>query len=65
MALAADPIAAAERARRVRVYEEALASLRLEGFEIDDYSTYSDRLSLRHGGSPSISAHGERSSVGE
>ena len=36
MALAADPITAAERARRTRVYEEALASVRLEGFELDD-----------------------------
>jgi 5'-deoxynucleotidase YfbR-like HD superfamily hydrolase len=36
MALAADPITAAERARRTRVYEEALASVRLEGFELDE-----------------------------
>lgn len=36
MALAADEITAAERARRARVYEEALASVRLEGFELDE-----------------------------
>jgi len=36
MALAADPLTAAERARRTRVYEEALASVRLEGFELDE-----------------------------
>jgi hypothetical protein len=28
-----------ERARRTRVYEEALASIRLEGFELDEQST--------------------------
>jgi hypothetical protein len=32
--LAIHPITAAERARRTRVYEEALASIRLEGFEL-------------------------------
>jgi len=36
MALAADPMTAAERDRRTRVYEEALASIRLEGFELDE-----------------------------
>jgi hypothetical protein len=36
MALAVHPIAAAEGARRARVYEEALASVRLEGFDLDD-----------------------------
>jgi hypothetical protein len=36
MALAADSITAAERARRILVYEEALASVRLEGFELDE-----------------------------
>jgi len=36
MALAIHPIAAAERARRACVYEEALASVRLEGFDLDD-----------------------------
>ena len=36
MAVATHPITAAERARRTRVYEEALASVRLEGFEIDE-----------------------------
>jgi hypothetical protein len=36
MALATHPIAAAERARRARVYEEALASVRLEGFDLDE-----------------------------
>ena len=36
MAVATHPITAAERARRVRVYEEALASVRLEGFELDE-----------------------------
>ena len=35
MALATSPITAAELARRVRVYEEALASIRLEGFDLD------------------------------
>jgi hypothetical protein len=39
MALATHPITATERARRTRVYEEALASVRLEGFEIDDDTT--------------------------
>jgi hypothetical protein len=38
MALATHPITASERARRTRVYEEALASVRLEGFEPDDQS---------------------------
>jgi hypothetical protein len=36
MALAIHPITATERARRTRVYEEALASIRLEGFELDE-----------------------------
>ena len=36
MALAIHPIMAAERARRIRVYEEAVASIRLEGFELDE-----------------------------
>ena len=36
MALATNPITAAERARRTRVYEEALASVRLEGLELDE-----------------------------
>jgi hypothetical protein len=36
MALATNPITAAERARRTRIYEEALASVRLEGFELDE-----------------------------
>ena len=36
MALPTHPITAAERARRTRVYEEALASVRLEGFEPDE-----------------------------
>lgn len=36
MALAIRPIDAAERSRRARVYEEALASVRLEGFDLDD-----------------------------
>ena len=36
MALAIHPISAAERARRTRVYEEAFASVRLEGFELDE-----------------------------
>jgi hypothetical protein len=36
MALAAHPISEAERARRTRVFEEAEASIRLEGFELDD-----------------------------
>ena len=36
MAVATHLITAAERARRVRVYEEALASVRLEGFELDE-----------------------------
>jgi Antitoxin VbhA len=36
MALATHTIAAAERARRIRVYEEALASVRLEGFDLDE-----------------------------
>jgi hypothetical protein len=35
MAFATKPITAAERARRARVYEEALASVRLEGFDLD------------------------------
>lgn len=35
MGAATKPITAAERARRTRVYEEALASVRLEGFELD------------------------------
>ena len=36
MAVAVHPVTAAERARRTRVYEEALASVRLEGFELDE-----------------------------
>lgn len=36
MALATDIVTASERARRTRVYEEALASIRLEGFELDE-----------------------------
>ena len=36
MAHAIHPITATERARRTRVYEEALASIRLEGFELDE-----------------------------
>jgi Antitoxin VbhA len=36
MALTADPLTAAERAQRTQVYEEALASVRLEGFEPDE-----------------------------
>ena len=36
MAIATLPITVAERARRLRVYEEALASVRLEGFELDE-----------------------------
>jgi hypothetical protein len=36
MAVAIRPIAAAEPARRVPVYEEALASVRLEGFDLDN-----------------------------
>jgi hypothetical protein len=35
MAVATHPSTAAERARRVCVYEEAFASVRLEGFELD------------------------------
>jgi len=36
MALATRPISAAQRAVRVCVYEEALASIRLEGFDLDE-----------------------------
>ncbi len=36
MALTAHPISATERARRTRIFEEAQASVRLEGFELDD-----------------------------
>jgi 5'-deoxynucleotidase YfbR-like HD superfamily hydrolase len=36
MALATHTITAAERARRTRIYEEALASIRLEGFDLDE-----------------------------
>ena len=36
MALAIHPIMAAERARRTRIYEEAVVSIRLEGFELDE-----------------------------
>jgi hypothetical protein len=36
MALVVHPITATERARRTRVYEEALASVRLEGLELDE-----------------------------
>ncbi len=51
------PITAAERARRVRVYEEALASVRLEGFDLDEqaqalYQRYIDgELTLAEVGS--------------
>ena len=38
MAVATKPISAAEKAKRTRVYEEALASVRLEGFELDEGS---------------------------
>jgi Antitoxin VbhA len=38
MAVATKPITAAEKARRNRIYEEALASVRLEGFELDQRS---------------------------
>ena len=38
MAVISKPITAAERAKRTRVYEEALASVRLEGFELDERS---------------------------
>jgi hypothetical protein len=34
--LATHPITAAERAHRTRVFEEALAAIRLEGFELDE-----------------------------
>jgi hypothetical protein len=37
MAVAVYPITAAERDRRTRVYEEALASVRIEGFELDEH----------------------------
>jgi Antitoxin VbhA len=36
MALAIHRIKASERARRTRVYEEALASIHLEGLELDE-----------------------------
>jgi hypothetical protein len=36
MALATHPITTAERTRRTHVYEEALASVLLEGFELDE-----------------------------
>jgi len=36
MAILAPPISASERARRTQVYEEALASIRLEGLELDE-----------------------------
>jgi hypothetical protein len=36
MPRATHPITAAERDRRIRVYEEALASIRLEGFDLDE-----------------------------
>ncbi|MGO4883827.1 MAG: hypothetical protein ACLP59_23850 [Bryobacteraceae bacterium] len=39
MALATRPITAAERARRTRDYEEALASIRLEGFDLAEQVT--------------------------
>ena len=38
MAVATKPITATERAKRIRIYEEALASVRLEGFELDERS---------------------------
>jgi len=50
--LEAKSITAAERAKRVRIYEEALASLRLEGLNLDQatvalYQRYIDgELSL-------------------
>jgi hypothetical protein len=57
MARAIQPITAVERARRTRVYEEALASVRLEGFELDEqakalYQRYIDgELTLAEVGS--------------
>ncbi|MGH9483312.1 MAG: antitoxin VbhA family protein, partial [Terriglobales bacterium] len=57
MAVATKPITPAERAKRLRVYEEALASVRLEGFELDDrgkalYKRYIDgELTLTEVGS--------------
>jgi hypothetical protein len=36
MPVATKPVTPAERARRTRIYEEALASVRLEGFELDE-----------------------------
>jgi hypothetical protein len=36
MALATNPITPTEKAKRTRIYEEALASVRLEGFELDE-----------------------------
>ena len=57
MALAAHPVTADARARRTRVYEEALASVRLEGFELDEqakalYQRYVDgELTLAEVGS--------------
>jgi hypothetical protein len=52
-----DPLTAAERVRRTQVYEEALASVRLEGFELDEqvkelYGRYiSEELTLAEVGS--------------
>jgi hypothetical protein len=47
MRVRSKPITPAERERRTRIYEEALASVRLEGFELDDetkalYQRYMD-----------------------
>jgi hypothetical protein len=36
MGLATHPITAAERSRRIRVYADAVASIGLEGFELDE-----------------------------
>jgi hypothetical protein len=54
VALETDLVTASERARRTRVYEEALASIRLEGFEQVKalYGRYiSGELTLAEGGS--------------
>jgi hypothetical protein len=57
MALATHSISAAERARRTCVYEEALASIRLEGLDLDEpvkalYQRYIDgELTLAEVGS--------------
>ncbi len=63
MALARHPITAAERARRVRVYEEALASYVLYGRYIDGELTLAevgraiDDLDDREFGPVSLSRH--------